>query len=190
MGRWAATGRPEHSRNDYDRAVTAAGTRAVDIVRTAGVAHRLHAYDAPEPHGRARDDRPSYGTDAALALGVPPSRVFKTLVATVDGETVLAVVPVDAELDLKRLAVACAGHRAVLADPALAERATGYVIGGISPLGTRRKLRVVVDDASMGHDTIFVSAGRRGLQLELAPRDLVRLSSAHSAAISRDHGPG
>ena len=162
----------------------------MEVVRRAGIAHTVHRYDVPEPHGRARDDRPSYGIDAAIALGVPPARVFKTLVASVDGRTVLAVVPVDGELDLKRLAAACSGRRAVLSDPADAERATGYVIGGISPLGLRRPLPTVIDEAALAHQTVFVSAGRRGVQLELAPVDLVRLSSAHSARIARDHGPG
>jgi Cys-tRNA(Pro)/Cys-tRNA(Cys) deacylase len=184
------TGRPEHTGNGYDRAVTAAGTRALEVVRRAGVAHEVHAYDAPEPHGRARDDRPSYGVDAAITLGISPARMFKTLVATVDGRLVLAVVPVATELDLKRLADACDGRRAALADPAAAERATGYVVGGISPLGTRRPLQVVVDTSVDEHETVFVSAGRRGLQLELAPADLVRLCSAHSVPIARDHGPG
>ena len=170
--------------------MTAAATRAIDVVSRAGVAFSVHPYDAPEPHGRARDDRPSYGVDAALALGVPPTRVFKTLVAMVDGHPVLAVVPVAGELDLKRLAAACSGHRATLAEPAQAERATGYVIGGISPLGSRRPLPVVIDAAALDQPTIFVSAGRRGLQLELGPADLVRLSSALSARIVRDHGPG
>ncbi len=183
-------GRPEHSGNGYDRTVTAAGTRALELVGRAGVAHRVHAYETPERHGRERDLRPSYGSDAAIALGVAPARVFKTLVASVDERIVLAVVPVDRELDLKRLATALAARRAVLADPAAAQRATGHVIGGISPLGSRHPLPVVIDTSADGHETIFVSAGRRGLQLELAPEDLVRLCSAHSAPIARDHGPG
>jgi Cys-tRNA(Pro)/Cys-tRNA(Cys) deacylase len=170
--------------------VTTAATPALDIVGRAGVAHRVHLYEPPERHGRERDRRPSYGTDAAAALGVAPARVFKTLVATVDGRTVLAVVPVDRELDLKRLAMACAARRAALADPAAAERATGQVVGGISPLGSRRPLPVVVDASAHDHETVFVSAGQRGLQLELAPGDLVRLSSARSAAITRDLRPG
>jgi Cys-tRNA(Pro)/Cys-tRNA(Cys) deacylase len=170
--------------------VTAAGTRALELVSRAGIAHRVHAYDTPERHGRERDVRPSYGVDAAIALGIAPVRVFKTLVASVDERLVLAVVPVGRELDLKRLAVAFAARRAVLADPADAQRATGQVIGGISPLGSRRTLPVVIDASAQGHETIFVSAGRRGLQLELAPGDLVRLCSALSAPIARDHGPG
>ena len=184
------TGRPEHSGNGYDRTVTAAATRAIEVVSRAGVAHRVHAYEPPERRGRERDLRPSYGTDAATALGVAPARVFKTLVATADERNVLAVVPVDRELDLKRLAAASSARRAVLADPATAQRATGQVIGAISPLGSRRPLRVVVDSSALDHETVFVSAGRRGLQLELAAEDLVRLCSALSALIARDLGPG
>jgi len=170
--------------------VTTIGTRALELVTRAGVAHRVHSYDPPERHGRERDERPTYGTDAASALRVEPARIFKTLAAMVDERLVLAVVPVDRELDPKRLADACGGRRAALAEPAAAERATGYVIGGISPLGSRRALPVVIDASALGFETIFVSAGRRGLQLELAPADLVRLSSARSAPIARDHGPG
>jgi len=167
--------------------VTAAGTRAIELVRRAGVDHRVHAYAPPERHGRDRDARPVYGLAAAEALGVPPDRIFKTLVAAVDDRLVLAVVPVAGELDLKRLAEAVGGRRATPAEPAEAERATGYVIGGISPLGARRRLQVVIDAAASGHASIFVSAGRRGLQLEIAPGDLARLSRANLAHITRDH---
>jgi Cys-tRNA(Pro)/Cys-tRNA(Cys) deacylase len=166
----------------------AAGTRALEVIVRAGVAHEVHAYESAEPHGRARDRRPSYGIEAARALGVEPARVFKTLAATVDGRLVLAVLPVDRELDPKRLADALGGRRAVLAEPADAERATGYVIGGISPLGTRRSLPVVVDASATGHPTVFVSAGRRGLQVELGPADLVRLSAADVAPLTREAG--
>jgi Cys-tRNA(Pro)/Cys-tRNA(Cys) deacylase len=169
---------------------TAAGTRALDVIVRAGVTHHVHAYEPAEPHGRERDRRPSYGIDAANALGVDRARVLKTLAATVDRRLVLAVIPVDRELDLKSLAEALDGRRATMADPAEAERATGYVVGGISPLGTRRALPVVVDRAALEHATVFVSAGRRGLQVELAPADLVRLSSAHLARLTRDVGPG
>lgn len=170
--------------------MTAARTRALELVTRAGIAHRVHAYASPERSGRERDDRPSHGIDAAVALGVEPARVFKTLVAMVDDRLVLAVVPVDRELDLKRLAGESGGRRAVLAEPVAAERATGYVIGGISPLGSRRALPVVIDASALDHETVFVSAGRRGLQLELAPRDMVRLCNALSAHIARDHGQG
>ena len=182
--------RREHNGNDYDRTVTAAATPAIDLVARSGIVYRLHAYASPERHARDRDRRPSYGTDAAVALGLEPARVFKTLVASVDDEMVLAVLPVDRELDLKRLALARSGRKATLVDPVVAQRATGGVIGGISPLGSRRPLPVVVDASASRHQTVFVSAGRRGLQLELAPADLVRLSSALLAPVARDHGPG
>jgi Cys-tRNA(Pro)/Cys-tRNA(Cys) deacylase len=116
--------------------------------------------------------------------------VHKTLAATVDGRLVLAVVPVDRELDLKRLADAIGGRRAVMADPAEAERATGSVVGGISPLGSRRPIRVVVDAAALDLETVFVSAGRRGLQVELAASDLVRLANAKVATIARGGSSG
>src|SRR5215213_3183517 len=179
--RW---GCPEHIPNRYDRAVTV-GTRALDILRRAGVEHRVHTYTARERHGRERDERPSYGLDAAAALGVGPDRVCKTLAALVDDRMVLAVVPVDRELDLKALADACAGRRAVIAEPADAERATGYVVGGISPLGSRRPLPVVVDRSILAHATVYVSAGRRGVQVELTPEDLVRCAAGTVASIVR-----
>ena len=161
------------------------GTRALAAVRAAGVAHVVHEYEVGEPvPGRDRD-RPHYGLDAAAALGVDPARVFKTLVATVDGRLVAAVVPVAGELDLKALAAALGGHRAAMAEPAEAERATGYVVGGISPLGGRRRMPTVLDASAARHPTIFVSGGRRGLQLELAPGDLARLAGATEAPIAR-----
>lgn len=160
-------------------------TPAVDLVRRAGVRHALHPYAVAERHGRARDARPDYGLDAAAALGVAPARVFKTLVARVDDRLVAAVVPVDGRLDLKALASAAGGRRADLAEPTEAERATGSVIGGISPLAPRRPLPVVVDRSAIDHPTILVSAGRRGLQLELAPTDLLGLTSGSIADIAR-----
>jgi Cys-tRNA(Pro)/Cys-tRNA(Cys) deacylase len=167
--------------------MTSAGTRAIELVAASGIVHRVHDYEPPERHGRARDARPAYGIDAAAAIGVDPARIFKTLVASVDGRLVLAVVPVDRELDLKALAGVVGGRRAEMADPAVAERATGYVVGGISPIGTRRGLPVILDAAATTQPTVFVSAGRRGLQLELAPADLVTLTGSIVAAIARDH---
>ena len=167
--------------------MTAAGTRAVELVRRSGVEHHIHAYESEEHHGRERNARPSYGREAAAVLGIDPGRVYKTLVASVDGRLILAVVPVDRDLDLKALAGAAGGRRAELADPAAAERATGSVVGGISPIGSRRPLPVIVDDSASIHATVFVSAGRRGLQLELSPADLVSLAGANIAAIARDH---
>jgi Cys-tRNA(Pro)/Cys-tRNA(Cys) deacylase len=143
-----------------------------------GVPFTLHAYD----HDPAAA---SYGAEAAEALGVPGDRVFKTLLADVDGRITVGIVPVSGQLDLKALAAAVGGKRATLAEPAAAERATGYVVGGISPLGQRKRLPAVVDESALGFATIFISAGRRGLQVELAPADLVRLTGATTAPISR-----
>lgn len=123
--------------------------------------------------------------EAAQSLGLDPAQVFKTLLAEVDGDLTVAVVPVDRSLDLKALAGAVAGKRAAMADPAAAERATGYVVGGISPLGQRRRLPTVVDASALEWETVLVSAGRRGLDVELAPADLVRLTAAATAPISR-----
>jgi Cys-tRNA(Pro)/Cys-tRNA(Cys) deacylase len=165
------------------------GTRALDALRRAAIAHTVHEY-APTP-GSARRSGPrtSYGADAATALGVDPRRIFKTLVASLDDHLVVAIVPVAAELDLKRLADALGGRRAAMADPAEAERATGFVVGGISPIGQRRQLRTVLDASADAFATILVSAGRRGLQVELAPTDLVAVTSATVAPIARS-GPG
>ncbi len=146
------------------------------------MAHELRAY---EHDPRARERGLSYGLEAAQALGLDPAQVFKTLLADVDGALTVAVVPVDRTLDLKALAGAVGGKRATMADPAAAERATGYVVGGISPLGQRRRLATVVDVSALDFATVLVSAGRRGLDVELAPGDLVRLTGGVTAAISR-----
>ncbi|MFE9421796.1 Cys-tRNA(Pro) deacylase [Kitasatospora sp. NPDC006697] len=154
------------------------GTPATVALEKAGVAFTVHAYQ----HDPAA---PSYGGEAAEALGVAPERVFKTLVAEVDGVLTVGVVPVAGQLDLKALACAVGGKRAAMADPAAAERSSGYVRGGISPLGQRKALRTVVDEGALAFDTVYVSAGRRGLEVELAPADLVRLTGAVSAPIGR-----
>ncbi|MDX2529937.1 Cys-tRNA(Pro) deacylase [Streptomyces europaeiscabiei] len=156
----------------------AGGTPATVALSAAGVEFTVHAYEHDPAH-------PSYGEEAAEAMGVSPERVFKTLVADVDGALVVAVVPVAGSLDLKSLATAVGGKRAAMADPTLAERTTGYVRGGISPLGQRKKLRTVLDASADAHDTICVSAGRRGLEVELAPQDLVKLTEAVAAPIAR-----
>ncbi|GGT23319.1 Cys-tRNA(Pro) deacylase [Streptomyces purpureus] len=156
----------------------AGGTPATVALAAAGVGFTVHAYE----HDPAS---PSYGEEAAEALGVSPDRVFKTLVADVDGELTVAVVPVAGQLDLKALASAVGGKRAAMADPAAAERTTGYVRGGISPLGQRKRLRTVLDASASGHETICVSAGRRGLEVELTPADLAALTSAVLAPIGR-----
>lgn len=154
------------------------GTPATVTLTAAGTEYTLHAYD----HDPAAA---SYGEEAAEALGVTPDRVFKTLVAEVDGELTVAVVPVSGSLDLKALAAAVGGKRATMADPAAAERATGYVRGGISPLGQRRHLRTVLDASASAHATVCVSAGRRGLEVELAPGALAGLTAAVVAPIGR-----
>jgi Cys-tRNA(Pro)/Cys-tRNA(Cys) deacylase len=156
-----------------------AATPAVRVLEKAKVAHTLHAYDPDHPadHG--------YGEAAVAALGSDPRQVFKTLVARVDGDLTVAIVPVAGTLDLKALAAAAGGRKAVMADPADAERTTGYVRGGISPLGQRKALPTVVDDSALEFATIMVSAGKRGLQVELPPADLVRLTRARTAPIGR-----
>ncbi|MEU6235728.1 Cys-tRNA(Pro) deacylase [Kitasatospora sp. NPDC047058] len=154
------------------------GTPATVALENAAVPFTVHAYE----HDPAAA---SYGGEAAEVLGVSAERVFKTLVADVDGALVVGVVPVAGQLDLKALAAAVGGKRAAMADPAAAERSSGYVRGGISPLGQRRPLRTVVDDSALGHATVYVSAGRRGLEVELAPADLVTLTGARTAPIGR-----
>jgi Cys-tRNA(Pro)/Cys-tRNA(Cys) deacylase len=154
------------------------GTPATVALTQAKVGFEVHAYE----HDPAAQ---SYGTEAAEAMGVVPERVFKTLLADVDGKLVVAVVPVSGQLDLKALASAAGGKKAAMADPAAAERATGYVLGGISPLGQRKKLPTVVDESALGFETVYCSAGRRGLEIELAPADLVRLTGASTAPIGR-----
>ena len=156
----------------------ATGTPATALLSRAKIPFTLHPYDH-DPRAQA------YGEEAAAALGVDPARIFKTLIATVEGRLACAVVPVAARLDLKGLAAALGGgKRAELAEPAAAARATGYVVGGISPLGHRTRLRVVVDESATSFETVYVSAGKRGLQVELAPADLVRAADAVFAPIA------
>jgi Cys-tRNA(Pro)/Cys-tRNA(Cys) deacylase len=156
-----------------------AATPAVRALEQGRVAHILHPYDPEHPADQG------HGEAAVAALGADPHQVFKTLVARVDGTLTVAVVPVSGTLDLKALASAVGGRKAVMADPADAERATGYVLGGISPLGQKKALRTVVDESALGFPTVLVSAGRRGLQVELPPGDLVRLTKARTAPIGR-----
>ena len=153
------------------------GTPATALLDKLGIAHSLHSYDHDPRRG-------SYGLEASEALGVAPERVFKTLVAEVDGALTVGVVPVAGQLDMKALAAAAGGKKAAMAEVAAAERATGYVAGGISPLGHRKRIAVVIDSSAMGHPTMFCSAGRRGLELEIAPDDLVRAASAVVAPIA------
>ncbi|HEX6969002.1 MAG TPA: Cys-tRNA(Pro) deacylase [Micromonosporaceae bacterium] len=162
------------------------GTPATALLIRRRIPHTVHPYDPPT--GAATYGAGvKYGLEAATALGLPPQRVFKTLVTEVDGRLVVAVVPVAGELDLKALAAAVGGKRATLAEPATAERVTGYVRGGISPLGQRKRLPTVIDSSVEDFPTVFVSAGRRGLQLELAVPDLIRLTAAIVVPIAAVH---
>ena len=155
------------------------GTPATLLLAQQGVPHTVLTYVLDG----AADA--SYGEAVAAALGVEPERMLKTLLAEVDGRLVCGVVPVAGSLDLKALAGAVGGKRGVMADPAAAERSTGYVVGGISPLGQRTRLATVVDETAELYDTVVVSAGRRGLSVELAPADLVRLTGAVLGDIAR-----
>lgn len=153
------------------------GTPATVALRAAGIAFTEHPYD----HDPAQTN---YGLEAASALGLDPDRVFKTLLADVDGRLVVGIVPVTGKLDLKHLAAALGGKRATMADPALAERRTGYVVGGISPIGQKTAHSTVLDETAELWDTVFVSGGRRGFDIELAPADLVRITNATVADIA------
>lgn len=153
------------------------GTPATALLDKQKVAYTLHAYEHDPRHE-------SYGLEAAEALGIAPERVYKTLVADVDGKLAVGVVPVTGQLDLKALAAAVGGKKAKMADVAAAERATGYVAGGISPLGQKKRLPVVLDASAEGFETVYCSAGRRGLEVEIAPKDLVRMTQAVVAPIS------
>lgn len=157
---------------------SAGGTPATVALEAAGVAFSTHAYD----HDPAAS---SYGHEAATLLGLDPAAVLKTLLAEVDGRLVVAIVPVSGTLDLKALAAAIGGKRAAMADPRAAERSTGYVVGGISPLGQRKRLPTVLDAAATDLSTVYVSGGRRGLDLGLDPADLVRLLDAVVAPVGR-----
>ena len=154
------------------------GTPATVALGRAGIPFTLHPYQHDPRAG-------SYGMEAASALGVDPSRVFKTLLAVLDGALVVGIVPVSGQLDLKALARALGGSRAVMAQVAVAERATGYVAGGISPIGHKRPHPTVLDVSALEHPTVFVSGGRRGLDVELDPADLVAVTSAVTARIGR-----
>lgn len=152
--------------------MAAKGTRAIAAVERAGIRFRVREYVADPQAG-------PYGLEAAARLGLDPAQVFKTLVVDVDGVATVAVLPVGAELDLRAL-----GKRVAMASSRDAERVTGYVVGGISPLGQRRRLPTLVDASARSFETIHVSAGRRGLELELAPADLVALTGAEVRAIA------
>jgi Cys-tRNA(Pro)/Cys-tRNA(Cys) deacylase len=155
-----------------------AGTPATVALTRAGIRFTALAYEH-DPRAAA------YGLEAAEKLGIEPERVFKTLLASVDGSLAVGIVPVADQLDLKALAAALGGKRAEMADPALAERKTGYVVGGISPIGQKVPLPTVLDETAILHETILVSGGRRGLDLELAPDDLLAVTNGRYAPIAR-----
>jgi Cys-tRNA(Pro)/Cys-tRNA(Cys) deacylase len=158
--------------------VAGRGTAATLALERAKIPFTLHEYEHDPRAG-------SYGLEASDALGVPPDRVFKTLVAAVDGGTLaVGVVPVHRQLDLKALAAAVGGKKAVMAEVAAAERATGYVAGGISPVGQKKRLPVVLDESALACATLFCSAGRRGLEIEITPAGLVRAAAAKVAAVA------
>ncbi|WP_111978589.1 Cys-tRNA(Pro) deacylase [Algibacillus agarilyticus] len=143
------------------------------------VAHTIHEYTHDEAHG-------SYGLEAAEKMGVPADRVFKTLVVILDNKAlVVGVIPVSTQLSMKQIAKAVGAKKAVMADKADVERATGYVLGGVSPLGQKKQLKTIIDSSAQAHSTIFVSAGRRGLEIELNADDLLALTRGHYAHIGQ-----
>jgi Cys-tRNA(Pro)/Cys-tRNA(Cys) deacylase len=168
------------------RKAASGGTPATAALTRAGIAFTVHTYDH-DPTAA------SFGLEAAEALGLDPARVFKTLLASVDpapggagtSRLVVGIVPVSGQLDLKAVAAAVGGKKAVMADPRDAERVTGYVVGGISPIGQKKALPTVLDSSATRHETVFVSGGRRGLDLELSPADLVTVTRATLAPIGR-----
>lgn len=155
------------------------GTPATVALAAAGIAFTAHEY-AHDPGNT------NFGLEAAEVLGVDPGQVFKTLLADVDGALSVAIVPVSGKLDLKAFAAALGGKKAEMADPRVAERRTGYVVGGISPIGQKLTHPTVLDETAELYDTVFVSGGRRGFDIELAPADLAKITGAVFAAIARD----
>jgi Cys-tRNA(Pro)/Cys-tRNA(Cys) deacylase len=156
-------------------------TPAIKAAQAAGAAFRIHEY-------RHEAGNRHYGQEAADALGLDPRRVFKTLLVSLNADPrrlAVAIVPVGGQLDLKAMAAACAAKKVEMADPAAAERATGYLVGGISPLGQKRRLPTVLDASALDFTSIFVSGGRRGLEIELAPGELLRLCGGSTARIGR-----
>ena len=160
------------------------GTRAIDVAKRAGISFSVHEY-AHHAGSTLREGGPGYALEAVEALGIDARRVFKTIVVTVDTRLGIAVVPSDTEVDLKAVADALGARKASIAPPTEAEKATGYVLGGISPLGTRKGLPTVVDTSAATWPTIHVSAGRRGLEIELAAMDLVTLVDGVLAPVAR-----
>jgi Cys-tRNA(Pro)/Cys-tRNA(Cys) deacylase len=152
-------------------------TPAVVALDAAGIAYTIHEYERGE-------DLRDFGREAAVALGLDHDQVFKTLVVVADDELVVAVVPVSCQLSMKRVASAVGAKKAVMCEPARAERSSGYIVGGISPIGQRRPLRTVVDESAELFDVMYVSGGKRGLDIGLAPSDLVNVLDAVVAPIT------
>lgn len=157
-----------------------AGTQAILALEKAQIPHTVHPYEH-DPHNEL-----GYGLEAAAAIGVDPAQVFKTLMTQVDGKLVVGIVPVNKKLDLKALASAAGGKKAAMADMAAAKRATGYVVGGISPLGQKSRHTTLLDESALLFDTVYVSGGRRGLDVGLSPADLLTATGGSAAAIARD----
>lgn len=154
-------------------------TPAVNIAKKYNIVHQIHEYS----HDPASE---SYGLEAAEKLGVPAARVFKTLVVNIDNrELVVGVIPVSSTLSMKHIAKAAGGKKAVMAAKMEVERSSGYVLGGVSPLGQKKQLRTIIDSSAENHDTVFVSAGRRGLEIELNPRDLKKILNGAFASLSQ-----
>ncbi len=156
-------------------------TPAINAAKRAKVTYNIHEYEH-DPSAA------SYGEEAAEAMGLEYGRVFKTLLVEINGDNrklAVAVVPVSGQLDLKAMATALKAKKVAMAKPDDAERATGYVVGGISPLGQKKRLPMVLDASASGYDTIYMSAGRRGLEIELAPADMMKLTGATQAPIGR-----
>ncbi len=155
-------------------------TPGVDAVTKAGISHAIHEYE----HDPGSTE---YGNEAAEKLGVDPARIFKTLVVTIDGKMLaVGVVPITGMLSMKLIAKAAGGKKANMADPLEVQRRTGYVLGGVSPLGQKNRLKTFIDASSEAFDTIYVSAGRRGLEIELAPEDLARLTGGQLVPLQQE----
>lgn len=178
--------KPPTPKSGDSRRNSAASTPATADLTRAGIPFHLHQFENDLPPGSH-----GYGKAAAAALGVAEARVFKTLLVTVHGSGstggnphAVAIVPVSGQLSLKALAAALGAKRVEMLDPPTAERITGYVVGGISPFGQRRALPTVIDSSAFDHPTVFVSGGRRGLDIEIAPASLVDVVGAHIASIT------
>jgi Cys-tRNA(Pro)/Cys-tRNA(Cys) deacylase len=156
-------------------------TPAIDVAKKNKISHTIHEY----AHAESSE---SYGLEAAEKMGVPQERVFKTLVVSLDNkELVVGVIPVTSMLSMKLIAKVAGAKKAAMADKSDVERSTGYVLGGVSPLGQKRRLKTIIHWSAKNHPTVYVSAGRRGLEIELSPDDLTKLTGGQLAAITKEH---